>query len=332
LGRLRNGGFVYYIKPKYEHQQEKFIQNSAIGLAKGFQKLKVRKLSDAFNDPEFQKWIDHNIYVPFYYKGLNGFLKYFKDELQNIEAKSLGGFTMERNDFVFNGVFIKDIHTKFDKSDIISFEKHIDRVVVDWVNQNDIEMLNSIYNLSFNIKDVSYGTEDMNKIQLITKEDKAEKRNARKAQEFLVDDFYLKMEKKFSGCLTPFLLKKNFSLEELTKIDEMDMDLSDVKTFLHTIDKVVRIKAKLIPIEEILGIAKKMIEEDERGICRLKELDIELQKVHIVKSRSKSVYYQYLLGLFKETEILDEIGSDLKYTMFKKVKNKQYRNVLVKRD
>ncbi len=32
LGRLRNGGFVHYIKPKFEHQQEKFVKNHTIGL------------------------------------------------------------------------------------------------------------------------------------------------------------------------------------------------------------------------------------------------------------------------------------------------------------
>ncbi len=35
LGRLRNGGFVHYIQPKFEHQQEKFVKESYHWTCKG---------------------------------------------------------------------------------------------------------------------------------------------------------------------------------------------------------------------------------------------------------------------------------------------------------
>jgi len=79
LGRLRSGGFVHYIQPKFEHQQEKFVKNHTIGLIKGFQKLNVTKLSNSFNSPNFQNWIRNNFYIPFHQKDLEGFLDHFKE-------------------------------------------------------------------------------------------------------------------------------------------------------------------------------------------------------------------------------------------------------------
>jgi len=72
------GGFVHYIQPKFEHQQEKFVKNHTIGLVKGFQELNVVKLSESFSTPEFQNWIRNNFYIPFHQKDLEGFLDHFQ--------------------------------------------------------------------------------------------------------------------------------------------------------------------------------------------------------------------------------------------------------------
>jgi len=179
LGRLRSGGFVHYIQPKFEHQQEKFVKNHTIGLIKGFQKLNVTKLSNSFNSPNFQKWIRNNFYIPFHQKDLEGFLDHFKEALQVIEAKGLGHFNIERDDYIFTGAKVINIEELFESSDTINFEKYIDRIIIDWLNQNGVELLNEVYNLSFVIKEVKY-QKSIQKMELISSDDKEQKREKRK--------------------------------------------------------------------------------------------------------------------------------------------------------
>ncbi len=204
---MRNGGFVHYIQPKFEHQQEKFIQNSAIGIVKGLQKLNVTKLSNSFNTPDFQDWIKNSLYIPIHNKGLDGFLTHFKEALQVIEAKGLGYFSIERDDYIFNGIGVINIEELFDSSDIVNFEKYIDRIIIDWLNQNGVELLNEIYNLSFVIKEVKY-QKSIQKMELISSDDKEQKKERRKKLNSETKEFYNQLEKKFQGCLPLKTLKK----------------------------------------------------------------------------------------------------------------------------
>ncbi len=146
------GALFTRIQPKFEHQQEKFVKNHTIGLIKGFQKLNVTKLSNSFDTPNFQNWIRNNFYIPFHQKDLEGFLDHFKEALQVIEAKGLGHFNIERDDYIFTGAKVINIEELFESSDTINFEKYIDRIIIDWLNQNGVELLNEVYNLSFVIR------------------------------------------------------------------------------------------------------------------------------------------------------------------------------------
>ncbi len=131
LGRLRDGGFFYYIKPKFEHQQEKFVRNQAIGLVRGFKKLKVHKLSQSFNSSKFKNWIKNRFHIPSHQRDLSGFMTHFRDALQVIEAKGLGKFNMERDDFIFSALAVNnvdDIEELFENLDKVNFEKYVDRV------------------------------------------------------------------------------------------------------------------------------------------------------------------------------------------------------------
>ncbi len=111
---------------------------------------------------------------------------------------------------------------------------------------------------------------------------------------------------------------------ELTRLNEMDIDLEEIKKFYKNSDRIIRLKAKLIPIEAILKIAKEII--NKNGFCTLKELDIELQKVYIINSRNKTVYFRFLLSVFSNGMIND---TNIKYIEKKKVKQKQYKHALV---
>ena len=77
----------------------------------------------------------------------------------------------------------------------------------------------------------------------------------------------------------------------------MDFDLEEVNQFSKNIDRIIRLKAKLIPINEILKMAREIIKRD--GFCEIKILDEELQKIYIVNGRTKTVYFRFLLNFLK---------------------------------
>jgi hypothetical protein len=325
LGRLRNGGFFFYIRPKFESRREHFVKNQAIGIVKGFQKLKVVKLSNSFKEDDFQDWLKNNFYLPFHQKGINGFLNHFKEAIQVIEAKGLGQLSTDKNNFIFRGIGVTNVEEVLDSVDSINFKKYIDGIMIDWINQNSVEMLNNIYNLSFKIKEIVY-QKPMKKMELITPIEKEQKKEKRKEINSQSKEFYEELQGKFQGCLAISTLKKNFSLGELSRLNEMDFDLEEINQFSQNIDKVIRLKARLIPIEDILKIAREIIKKD--GLCMIKNLDNELQKVYIVNGRAKAVYFRFLLNIFR-SELLN--NSDIKYLNRKIVKKKEFTNVLVKK-
>jgi len=323
LGRLRNGGFFFYIRPKFESRREYFVKNQAIGIVKGFQKLDVVKLSNSFKEDNFQKWLKNNFYLPFHQKGVKGFLNHFKEAIQVIEAKGLGQLTIDKDDFIFRGINVVNVEEVFDSADSINFKKYIDGVMIDWINQNKVEMLNNIYNLSFHIKEVVY-QKTITKMELITPIEKEQKKEKRKEINSQSKEFYEELQGKFQWCLAISTLKKNFSLGELSRLNEMSFDLEEINQFSKPKDRVVRLKARLIPIDEILKITREIIERD--GLCLIKDLDNELQKVYIVNGRVKAVYFGFLLNIFRN-ELSKNL--DIKYINRKQIGKERVFNFLV---
>ena len=250
-------------------------------------------------------------------------MNHFKEAIQVIEAKGLGQLTIEKDDFIFKGIGVINVEEVFDSADSINFKKYIDGVMIDWINQNRVEMLNNIYNLSFHIKEVVY-EKSIKKMEFITPIEKEKKKERRKEINSQSKEFYKELQGKFKGCLGISTLKKNFSLGELTKLNEIDIDFVEVNRFLQNIDKVIRLKARMIPIEDILKIAREIIKRD--GFCLIKELDSELQKVHIVNGRNKTVYFRFLLHIFRG-KLLN--NSEIKYLDRKTIQRKEFVNVLV---
>ncbi len=78
--------------------------------------------------------------------------------------------------------------------------------------------LNEIYNLSFVIKEVKY-QKNIQKMELISSDDKEQKKEKRKKLNSETKEFYNQVEQKFQGCLPLKTLKKSFSLGELTRLD-----------------------------------------------------------------------------------------------------------------
>jgi hypothetical protein len=160
-------------------------------------------------------------------------------------------------------------------------------------------------------------------MELISSDDKEEKKEKRKKLNSETKEFYNQLEEKFQGCLPLKTLKKSFSLGELTRLNEMDIDLEEIKKVSKTIDKIVILKSKLIPIANILEIAKEII--DKKGYCLIRDLDNELQKIYIINSRTKMVYFKFLLDIFQN----NSFSSEIQYVDRKKIMNKQYKHVLV---
>ena len=104
----------------------------------------------------------------------------------------------------------------------------------------------------------------------------------------------------------------------------MDFDLEEINQFSKPKDKVVRLKARLIPIYEILKIAIEIIKRD--GFCEIKDLDNELQKVYIVNSRAEGVYLRFLVDIFR-----DGLSNnfEIEYIHRKWIGKKKVTNILV---
>jgi superfamily II DNA or RNA helicase len=322
LGRLRNGGFYIYIRPKFESRREHFLQNQIIGMVKGFQKLEVTKLSESFDKKPFQEWLSSRFTLPFYQNDLKGFLKVFQEPLRIIEANGLGQLTQERDDYIFRGLGVKKVEEVFESTDNISFKKYIDRVIMDWINNNSVEMLNDIYNLSFLINDATIRSK-IKGVELITQKDKELKRERRKEVTTQNREFYKELEGKFQGCLAISTLKKGFSVGELSRLNEISIDMEKLKSIVKNIDKIVFLQTQLISKDKIFEITERII--NEKGFCLVKELDSELQKEYIISARTKNVYSQFLIDLFKNRFFDD---SKLQYDERKEIKGKRYRNTI----
>jgi hypothetical protein len=120
-------------------------------------------------------------------------------------------------------------------------------------------------------------------------------------------------------------LKKGFSVGELSRLNEMSIDMEKLEKIKHQYDKVVSLKLELIPKSEIIEIAEKIIEN--KGFCLVKELDGELQKEYIVNARTKSIYFNFLIDLFQNDFFND---TDIQYIERKRINWKIYKHILMK--
>ncbi len=86
-------------------------------------------------------------------------------------------------------------------------------------------MLNEIYNLSFKIIEERDSEPELEKIELITCEDKSEKREKQKKISDETRELYKELDEKFKDCnITSKVLRNRFSLGELTKLNEIELD------------------------------------------------------------------------------------------------------------
>jgi hypothetical protein len=325
MARLRNGGNYYVIEPTYKQQKEQYNAKRAIGLSIAFQRYVVNKTSDSFYGDDFQKWLNDFVLLSHNNKNLQGFYKTYNKAFQLIEAKGLGKFNEDNSDFIFSGHNVKNIDELFSKDDENEFRKYIEQIIIDWTIKNDVELLNSYYNLSFRIVNATHraSTESHH---LITQEDKEQKKADRKEFKDEIKELYQAIDKKLReiNMSSKYLRKNGFSDTELSKLNDIKIYIDKLKSIKDPRDKATALKFHLIPKSAIFKIAHALIAK--KGYITVKELDSILQTIFITNARKKYPYEKLLIEAFSN-EFFN--NSYLKFTKTKRISKKEYAyNVL----
>lgn len=324
MARLRSGGKYFLIEPQFATLREQYNAKRAIGLSLAFERLGISKISDAFNNDDFKKWLKSFVMLSHNNKSLQGFFKTYQKAFQLIESKGLGKFNDSNDDFNFIGHNVKNIAELFEQDDKNEFRKYIEQILIDWTLKNDVEILNNYYNLSYKITNATYRVSE-NRHQLITDNDKEQKKEKRANIKDELKELYEKIDKKFKSLkITSKLLKKyGFSDTELSKLNDIKIHLKKVEEIKTNQDRITALKFHIIPKQAIFKIANELIIAN--GFLTVKELDSMLQKIFITNARSKAPYEKLLIETFTNSFFND---SYLEFIKKKMIDKKVIYNIL----
>lgn len=295
MARLRSGGFYHYITPFMERNNLESIEQRAIGISKKFQGLKIDKLSIGWGLDGVNSYLEDNLSMERDKRNLKGFLEVYSQELKVIEAFGLGKFSINNDDYIFNlqGKSIAKILKGLD--DTVE-RKHIDRILIDYLNKNNISLLNKIYNLSFTIHDITTTTSDT-ELRLITNQDKETKKLKRAEitakNKIQKEKILIKIGDHFSYTT----LKKEFGAGEIDRlIESKSIDELRIAKAKRPRDKLVILREALIPIRAIVSLAVDALMADDE-IFTIKCLDVLVQQAYPTKKRHKYPYSTFLKAL-----------------------------------
>ncbi|HFU75469.1 MAG TPA: DEAD/DEAH box helicase, partial [Arcobacter sp.] len=300
VARLRSGGKYFLIEPQFATLREQYNAKRAIGLSLAFQRLAISKISDGFSSDDFKKWLKSFVLLSHNNKSLQGFFKTYQKAFQLIESKGLGKFNESNDDFNFIGHNVKNIDELFEQDDKNEFRKYIEQILIDWTLKNDVELLNSYYNLSYKITNATYRVSE-NKHQLITDNDKEQKKEKRADIKDELKELYEQIDSKFESVkITSKLLKKyGFTDTELSKLNDIKIHMKKIKDISKNQDRITALKFHIIPKQAIFKIANELIIAN--GFLTIKELDSMLQKIFITNARSKAPYEKLLIETFSNS-------------------------------
>ena len=326
-GRLRNGGHLFILN-SFTTPKESVVQQKAIGFTQDFIRFEVKKLSDIWNKPSFQKYIRKTTLLPFKKESLQDFLNIYRDPLKIIESKGLGKFNIDNNDFEFTGHGITNVDEIFRGVDDIEFRKLIDRIVIDYICQNDIEMLNTYYSsLSFVIEDVTIKKLlPPTKMKLITDERAEDKKAKRKEKREENKELFVEIDEKFKdvdGINAKTLKKNKFSDTEIAKLLRRDIDIEKISSIEDRVDRFIAIKTYIISKQDVFKVGE--IRIIERDYLLVKELDKEMQKIYKTNKRTQTPYTSFFIGLFENGFFND---SPIEFNKKKRTKDGIKYNVL----
>jgi len=324
MARLRSGGKYFLIEPQFATLREQYNAKRAIGLSLAFQKLGISKISDSFNNDNFKKWLKSFVLLSHNNKSLQGFLKTYRKTFTLIESKGLGKFNESNDDFTFIGHNVKNIDDLFEQDDRNEFRKYIEQILIDWTLKNDVELLNNYYNLSYRITNATYKISD-SKHQLITENDKEQKKEKRADAKDELKELYESIDNKFESIkITSKLLKKyGFSDTELSKLNDKKIHIEAIEKIKTNQDKITALKFHIIPSQAIFKIANELIITNDS--LTVKELDTQLQKIFITNARSKAPYEKLLIETFSNSFFNN---SYLDFSKMKMINKKRHYNIL----
>lgn len=328
MARLRSGGFYHYITPFMERNTLENAEQRAIGLCKKFQSMDIVKLSNSWGNDSLQRYLVDNLSIERDKRTLEGFLSTYNIELKIVEAYGLGNLTLERDDYIFN-LQGKEVDKILKGLDETIERKFIDRILIDYLNKNNISLLNEIYNLSFVIHDGTLTRSDK-ELRLITDEDKAVKKAKREETTARNKIQKEKILAKIGHHFSYASIKKEFGIGEIDRLIESNcIDEERIAKARIPRDKLVILREALISTKEIVTLAVDALVDNEE-VFTVKHLDMLLQQEYPTKKRHKYPYSTFLKALLSSVYEGDELRIDNRLLVKTKEQreNKSYYDVI----
>ena len=326
--RLRSNGKYFLIKVKNDRVKNENIQNKAIFICNMAKKFNIHKISDIWENKDFQKYIKQNIELPYNKNNLKGFLNVYRSSLQLVQSEGLGTLTRDKQDFEFsyapkkhykdeptikvNGLDEKQIKNIFVGADSVNYRKFFEKMLIDSITRNGkVEILNDIFELSFDY--VSMNDLLWSEVQgkkFITETDEAIRQEKKEKIELLKEEFENKVSEKFKEIISFELLKKYMNATALNKLlNDERLDREKDKNKLIEIAKkavinkagikvvITALHCYLISPTKIIKTIIHDIEENEyTTLKRVSEL-IE-QKEYLSSKRDKDIFVRFLRDFF----------------------------------
>jgi len=354
--RMRTNGDYYLIKRKGQQGQGELFQNKAMFICNMAKKFNIKKMSDVWENKDFQKFIKSNVELGYKKNDLKSFLGIYRNSIQLIESETLGALSRDNSDFEFlnapkenykdeavtkiSKLNEKQVQRVFQSADEVGYRKFFERAIIDNITQKrKVEVLNDIFELSFDyfLKNDMLWADATGK-KFITIEDEAEQVAKKEEKKTVQDDFENELNEKFKNILSVDLLKKHLNGTALNKLlndDRLNREkdknkligLKEVSLKRHSGVKVLitALHCYLISPNKIIKIIIKDIKENEfTTLQRVSEL-IE-QEGYLSTKKGKDIFVAFLRDFFID-ETFDK--EDLEYNpKQKKINGKQYRDTI----
>jgi hypothetical protein len=299
MARLRKGGDYYYIKAKFENNQMSNFTNTAIGLVNYFESLKLESIQKDFYSKKFQALVKSNN-IGLSDNTPKGFLKAYSRVLELMHSFGFGKYNQDHSDYTYEVKKMDNeaIQRAFISSENIELKRDTDKTIVNFISGANIESIKSIYNLSFDIQLQRNVTSFDKGLEIITDEDKSVKVTKSKEKKIKSDRLHEIVCEKFE-YITPRLLLNTFSDDDLTKLNNMNINHEAIKAISNVRDKLTALICYLIPKNAIFEIVLEELIKNNSGYIDLKSIGERLsQKFTNPNKQIKNPYSQFLKDLF----------------------------------
>jgi len=340
VARLRGAGDYYYIKLLNDTARDKQNTNKAINILNIMRELKITNLNSLFKE-EHRNILKKRVDLPTKKQDLQTLLSTYKEPLETLIAHGLGKFKdRKKEDFEINENIlnlnkekIKDILKDVNE---IEYSKYIERTYIDYLQKNNnISMLNNIYNLSFNlIVKQSQKFEDIKAKTLLSNEDLKLKKDKKEDKKEDKQEFENEVIKVFDWILTDRNQKLFYETFTRSEIERLMIDDRLQKESVRALilkgkdlkveDKFLKLKFFIINKFEIIKLAKdKILEKNYVTLTEIAE-GIE-QEIFLTMRTGKKPFLGFVKDLFLNDDVLKD---KLIYRELLKIDSKLKRDVI----